>query len=175
MRRSLTIMVVGLALLAMTAPAQATTRVPFVGPARSYELVGVCPPFTIFAQERAGHPGFLTLDDNGVVVKVEFQGSYDTVLSGPHELTFGTIGSTVVTANGDGTWTMVQKGSGLAVVPSGDPEGPKLVWFTGRVTSVGKFDSKTLTFVPSSQVRSGISSNVCDMLVTGLKARHDAR
>jgi hypothetical protein len=32
----------------------------------------------------------------------------------------------------------------------------------------------TLTFVPRSQVRSGISSNVCEMLVTGLKSRHDA-
>ena len=175
MRRSLTIMVVGLALLAMTAPAQATTRVPFVGPARSYELVGVC-PFTISAQERAGHPGFLTLDDNGEVVQVQFQGSFDTVLSSSHgSLTFGSVGSTVVTANGDGTWTMVQKGSGLAVVPSGDPEGPKLVWFTGVVTSVGVFDAKTLTFVPKTQVRSGISSNICEMLVTGLKARHDAR
>jgi hypothetical protein len=167
-------MLAGLALLASAAPAQATTRVPFVGPARSYELVGVC-PFTISAQERSGHPGFLTLDDNGVVVKVEFQGSFDTVLSSSHgSLTFGTIGTTVVTANADGTWTMVQKGTGLAVVPSSDPAGPKLVWFTGRVTSVGTFDSKDLTFVPQSQVRSGIDSNVCDMLVAGLKTRHDA-
>jgi hypothetical protein len=167
-------MLAGLALLASAAPAQATTRVPFVGPARSYELVGVC-PFTISAQERAGHPGFLTLDDNGVVVKVEFQGSFDTVLSSSHgSLTFGTIGTTVVTANADGTWTMVQKGTGLAVVPSSDPAGPKLVWFTGRVTSVGTFDSKDLTFVPQSQVRSGIDSNICDMLVAGLKTRHDA-
>jgi hypothetical protein len=167
-------MLAGLALLASAAPAQATTRVPFVGPARSYELVGVC-PFTISAQERAGHPGFLTLDDNGVVVKVEFQGSFDTVLSSSHgSLTFGTIGTTVVTANADGTWTMVQKGTGLAVVPSSDPAGPKLVWFTGRVTSVGTFDSKDLTFVPQSQVRSGIDSNICEMLVTGLKTRHDA-
>jgi hypothetical protein len=167
-------MLAGLALLASAAPAQATTRVPFVGPARSYELVGVC-PFTISAQERSGHPGFLTLDDNGVVVKVEFQGSFDTVLSSSHgSLTFGTIGTTVVTANADGTWTMVQKGTGLAVVPSSDPAGPKLVWFTGRVTSVGTFDSKDLTFVPQSQVRSGIDSNICEMLVTGLKTRHDA-
>jgi hypothetical protein len=167
-------MLAGLALLASAAPAQATTRVPFVGPARSYELIGVC-PFTISAQERAGHPGFLTLDDNGVVVKVEFQGSFDTVLSSSHgSLTFGTIGTTVVTANADGTWTMVQKGTGLAVVPSSDPAGPKLVWFTGRVTSVGTFDSKDLTFVPQSQVRSGIDSNICEMLVTGLKTRHDA-
>ena len=64
MRRSITVMLAGLALLASAAPAQATTRVPFVAPARSYELVGVC-PVTISAQERSGHPGFLTLDNNG--------------------------------------------------------------------------------------------------------------
>lgn len=173
MRRFMTVMLAGLALLASAAPAQATTRVPFVGPARSYELVGVC-PVTISAQERAGHPGFLTLDDKGEVVHVQYGGSYETVLSSSlGVLAFDTIGSTVVTANGDGTWTMVQKGSGLAVVPPGDPIGPRLVWFTGRVTSVGDFDAKTLTFVPRSQVRSGIASNVCEMLVTGLKTRHD--
>ena len=174
MRRSITVLLAGLALLASAAPAQATTRVPFVGPARSYELVGVC-PFTISAQERAGHPGYLTIDDNGEVVQVQFQGSFDTVLSSSlGELVFETIGSTVVTANADGTWTMVQKGSGLAVVPATDPAGPKLVWFTGKVTSIGTFDSKDLTFVPQSQVRSGVDSNICDMLVTGLKTRHDA-
>ena len=174
MRRSITVLLAGLALLANAAPAQATTRVPFVGPARSYELVGVC-PFTISAQERAGHPGYLTIDDNGEVVQVQFQGSFDTVLSSSlGELVFETIGSTVVTANADGTWTMVQKGSGLAVVPATDPAGPKLVWFTGKVTSIGSFDSKDLTFVPQSQVREGIDSNICEMLVTGLKTRHDA-
>jgi len=173
-RRSITVLLAGLALLAGAAPAQATTRVPFVGPARSYELVGVC-PFTISAQERAGHPGYLTFDDNGEVVQVQFQGSFDTVLSSSlGELVFETIGSTVVTANADGTWTMVQKGSGLAVVPATDPAGPKLVWFTGKVTSIGSFDSKDLTFVPQSQVREGIDSNICEMLVTGLKTRHDA-
>ena len=174
MRRSVTVLLAGLALLASAAPAQATTRVPFVGPARAYELVGVC-PFIISAQERAGHPGYLTLDDNGEVVQVQFQGSFDTVLSSSQGvLTFQSIGSTVVTANADGTWTMVQKGSGLAVVPATDPAGPKLVWFTGKVTSIGSFDSKDLTFVPQTQVRSGIDSNICEMLVTGLKTRHDA-
>jgi hypothetical protein len=88
------------------------------------------------------------------------------------ELAFETIGSTVVTANGDGTWTMVRKGTGLAVVPSTDPDGPALVWFTGRITSVGEFDAKTLSFVPRSQTITGTFSNVCDMLVTGLKTRH---
>jgi len=171
-RRSVMVLLAGLALLAAAAPAQATTRVPFVAPARSYQLDGVC-NFTIDAQERAGHSGFLTLDDSGEVIQVSYQGSYDTVLSSSlGVLAFETIGSTVVTANGDGTWTMVQKGSGLAVVPSGDPAGPNLAWFTGNVTSVGAFDSKTLEFVPRTQVRSGIASSVCEMLVAGLKTRH---
>jgi len=174
-RRSVALVLVGLALLAFAAPAQATTRVPFVGPARSYTLDRVC-AFPIAAQERSGHPGFLTLDDTGNVVQVEFRGSYDTVLSSSFgQLTFTTIGSTVVTQNPDGTWTQVQRGSGIAVVPASDPAGSKLVWFTGVVTSVGAFDPKTLDFVPTSQTRSGIESNICDMLVTGLKTRHDAR
>jgi hypothetical protein len=173
MRRSVTVLLAGLALLASAAPAQALTRVPFVGPARAYQLKGVC-PFTIDAQERDGHPGFLTLDDAGQVVQVQYQGSYETVLSSSlGSLTFLTVGSTDATDNGDGTWTMVQKGSGLAVVPADDPEGPKLVWFTGRVTSVGTFDAKTLAFEPQSQTRAGITANVCQMLVTGLKARHE--
>ena len=175
MRRSIALVLAGSTLLVVTAaaPAQATTRVPFVGPARSYQLDGIC-SFTIFAQERDGHPGFLTLDDAGQVVQVQYHGSYETVLSSSHgSLTFQTIGSTVVTANGDSTWTMEQVGSGIAVVPSGDPAGPALVWFTGRVTSVGAFDAKTLEFVPRTQVRSGIAGNICEMLVTGLKHRHD--
>ena len=108
-------------------------------------------------------------------MQVEYQGSYDTVLSSSlGVLIFQTIGSTVVTQNPDGTWTQVQKGTGIAVVPKSDPEGPKLVWFTGRVTSIGTFDPKTLEFVPISQIRTGIDSNICGMLVTGLKTRHDA-
>ena len=174
MRRPLLFVLAALAVLALASPAQATTRVPFVGPARAYTLEGVC-PFSISAQERDGHPGFLTLDDRGNVVQVEYQGSYDTVLSSSlGVLTFQTIGSTVVTQNPDGTWTQVQKGTGIAVVPKSDPEGPKLVWFTGRVTSIGTFDPKTLEFVPISQTRTGIDSNICGMLVTGLKTRHDA-
>jgi hypothetical protein len=173
-RRSITVLLAGLALLVSAAPAHALTRVPFVGPARTYQLDGVC-SFPILAEERAGHPGYLTLDGSGQVVQVQYGGSYDTVLSSSHgSLTFTTIGTTVVTANPDGTWTMVQKGTGLAVVPRDDPEGPKLVWFTGRVTSVGSFDPKTLEFIPLSQTRSGIDSNICEMLVTGLKSRHDA-
>ena len=172
MRRFVAVVLAGLALLASALPAQATTRVREIFPARSYE-VDVC-GFPILAEERSGHPGYLTLNDAGEVVGVQFKGSFDTVLSSSHgNLIIETTGSTSVTDNGDGTWTMVQKGSGLAVVPSGDPIGPTLLWFTGTVTSIGTFDPKTLEFTPISQVRGGITANVCGMLVTGLKHRHD--
>ena len=174
MRRSILAVLAALTLLAIAAPAQANTRVPFVAPARAYTLGGVC-PFTISAQERSGHPGYLTLNDSGDVIGVQFGGSFDTVLSSSlGELVFNTKGTTTITDNGDGTWTMVQKGSGIAVVPSSDPAGPKLVWFTGTVRSVGTFDSKELVFVPLTQTRSGIDSNICTMLANGLKTRHDA-
>ena len=81
----------------------------------SYQLDGVC-SFTIYAQERDGHPGFLTLDDAGQVVQVQYQGSYETVLSSSRgSLTFQTIGSTVVTANGDGTWTFTLEGKSYLI------------------------------------------------------------
>jgi hypothetical protein len=171
-RRSIAVALAGLALLAFAVPAQATTRVKTILPARSYEI-DVC-GFPILAEERSGHPGYLTLNDAGEVVGVQFKGSFDTVLSSSKgNLTIETTGSTSVTDNGDGTWTMVQKGSGLAVVPGGAPIGPTLLWFTGTVTTVGTFDPKTLEFTPISQVRDGITADVCGMLVTGLKHRHD--
>ena len=157
------------------APAQAakTTRVKTTLPARTYELDGVC-SFPITATERSTHPGFLTLNDKGEVVGVTFGGTYDTVLSSRFgDLTFTTYGVTSITANRDGSWTMVQLGEGISVVPPGDPEGSKLVWYTGLVTSVGSFDSKSLEFVPRSQTRIGRASNICEMLVAGLKHRHD--
>ena len=179
MRRLVAVTLAGLALLvsmgAAPVHARTTARVPFVGPARSYQLDGgvVC-PFTVSAQERSGHPGTLTLNDKGEVVGVQFHGSYDTLLSSSHgDLTFESWGVTTITANRDGTWTMLQVGSGIAVVPPSDPAGPKLVWFTGAVISVGDFDAKNLSFVPRSQIRVGSDSNICNMLVTGIKTRHD--
>jgi hypothetical protein len=158
--------------LSSALPAQALTRVPFVAPPQIYSLEGVC-PFRVDAVERDPHEGIQVFDGHELV-EVRYSGAFTTVLTSQlgATLDFDTIGSTDVTNNGDGTWTQVQLGSGLAVVPASDPTGPKLVWFSGRVESVGSFDPKSLRFDPVTQVRSGISSDVCEMLVTGLKTRH---
>jgi hypothetical protein len=172
-RRSLAVVLTGLALVVFAAPAQATSVVRNVWPSRAYQIEGAC-TFIVYAQERGDHKGLLTLDDSGQPIGVQYRGSYDTELaSSAGMLIVQTIGSTVITANGDGTWTMVQKGSGIAVVPKDDPEGPKLVWFTGTVTSVGAFDPKTLDFTPVTQTREALTSNLCGLFTTGLKHRHD--
>lgn len=173
MRRALIVSLAVCASLSLAMPAGALTRVPFEGAARAYEITDAC-AFPIVAQERSTHPGFLTYDDTDTIVAVRFHGAFDTVLSSSlGEAAYESIGSTTVTTNGDGTWTQVQRGTGLAVVPRDDPEGPKLVWFSGTVTSVGDFDPKSLLFTPRWQTRQGITANVCEQLVSGLKSRHD--
>ena len=68
--------------------------------------------------------------------------------------------------------TVTQVGSGLAIdqgLTSGDPT---LAWFTGTVTSTGVLDAKTLLLEVTSQQRVGLSSDICEMLISGLKTRH---
>ena len=108
------------------------------------------------------------------VVKYVISGGQTTLFQNAvkAEVTIDTTGTTTLTPNADGTWTSVQQGSGWAFVPPSDPAGPTLVWFTGTVTSVGTLDEKTFAFDVATQTRSGITSDICQMLVTGLKIRH---
>ena len=172
-RRSVVVMLAGVALLVGGVPAQAITRVPFVGPARGYELVGVC-PFPVSVQERDGHRGFLTLDDNKEVVQVQYQGFYETVLSGSGgDLAFGTVGSTVITANGDEHVDDGPERIRSRRRPPRRPRRPEARLVHGSRDLVGDIRLEDPHFIPRSQVRSGITSDACD--VNGLKARHDAR
>jgi hypothetical protein len=154
--------------------ASALTRVTYeVAPLTySYREGEVC-PMALELVERDGHTVTSTYDGD-TIVRTTISGSVTTeVSSSLGAERFESIGTATVTPNPDGTWTMVQLGSGLAVVPRGDPEGPRLVWFTGRVTSVGAWDEKGLVFTATSQVREGLASDVCEMLVAGIKRRHD--
>jgi hypothetical protein len=173
-RRTFVVSLAVAAVLALAAPAGAVTRVPFDAPARTYTVPAEVCGYEILAEERSGHPGTLTLDASGSVVGMRTRGAFDTVLSSSlGTLTYESWGTTSVTRNADGTWTMVQSGSGLAITPRDDPEGHKLVWFLGTVVSVGDFDPKTLDFWPVAQERFGEDADVCGQLVSGLKSRHD--
>jgi hypothetical protein len=175
-RSSLAVTLMALvATVAISSPAAALVRVAYTAPPQYYEYAeGTVCPMAIQLTERDGHTMVSSYEGDSIV-RTDISGSVTTeITSSLGALTFESLGTTTVTPNADGTWTMVQKGSGLAIVPRGDPEGPALVWFTGRVTSVGAWYEKTLTFEATSQVREGLAANVCDMLVAGIKTRHGA-
>lgn len=171
---ALALLAVALWQLVSIPTAAALTRVTYeVAPlVYTYREGEVC-PMALQLVERDGHTVTSTYDGDAIVRTV-ISGSVTTeVSSSLGAMTFGSIGTSTVTPNPDGTWTMVQRGSGLAIVPATDPDGPRLVWFTGVVTSVGSWDEKGLVFTATSQVRDGLAANVCEMLVAGLKRRHD--
>ena len=67
---------------------------------------------------------------------------------------------------------MTQVGSGLAIDAGTISGDPTLAWFTGRVVSRGTLDERTVVLDVASQQRTGVMSDICEMLVTGLKTRH---
>jgi hypothetical protein len=165
--------VCALAPTALAAPGTTTVSGPL--PARQGVILdGIC-GFPVQLDERGGLLLTTTYDASRTPVRYEISGTQTTVLtnvSNGLSLRFETLGRTTIVPNGDGTFTMTQVGSGLAIdagTVSGDPT---LAWFTGRVVSRGTLDQATLLLDVSSQVHGGVASDICEMLVTGLKTRH---
>jgi hypothetical protein len=177
MRRSIVLatLTATLTLLALPARAADTTKETHPLTARQgVVLTGVC-GFPVQLDERGGLVVTTTFDASKTPIRYDITGSQTTLLTNlanGKALLFGTIGRTTIVPNADGTATVTQAGSGLAIdqgLTSGDPT---LAWFTGTVSSTGVLDAKTLLLEVASQRRVGLSSDICEMLVSGLKTRH---
>ena len=177
MRRSLalTALTATLCILALPASAAVTTKETHPLTARQgVVLTGVC-GFPVQLDERGGLVVTTTFDASKTPIRYEISGTQTTLLTNlanGKALLFDTLGRTTIVPNADGTATVTQVGSGLAIdegLTSGDPT---LAWFTGTVTSTGILDPKTLLLQVTSQQRDGLSSDICEMLVSGLKTRH---
>jgi hypothetical protein len=66
----------------------------------------------------------------------------------------------------------VQRGSGFWFDDGSLSGTAELLRFTGTVRAVGVYDAAAFTFQPIVREIDGITSSICDMLVTGLKTRH---
>jgi len=154
--------------------APGTTRFTQPLTARHVVLTNVC-PFPVQLDERGGLNLTTTFDAAKTPIRYDLSGTQTTLLTNlanGNALLFDTIGRTTIVPNADGTATVVQTGSGLAIdqgLTSGDPT---LAWFTGTVTSTGVLDAKTLLLEVTTQQLDGLSSDICEMLVSGLKTRH---
>jgi hypothetical protein len=177
MRRPFALAVLVLAIFALAAPAAiaGTTKVTTPLAARQGVILTDACPFPVQLDERGGLVVTTTLDASGTPLRYDIRGRQTTVLtnlSNGLTLSFDTFGRTTIVPNGDGTFTMTQEGSGLAIDPATTEGEPTLAWFTGTVVSTGTLDERSLVLDVEDQTRSGIVSDVCEMLVSGLKTRH---
>jgi hypothetical protein len=178
MRRLIAAAVLVTALSVLAGPASAasaTAKVTGPLPARQgVVLTGAC-GFPVQLDERGGLVLTTTYDAARVPIRYDISGTQTTLLTNLANgvsVSFDTIGRTTIVPNGDGTFTMTQLGSGLAIDPGTVSGDPALDWFTGRVVSRGTLDERTLLLDVASQQRIGVTSDICEMLVTGLKTRH---
>jgi hypothetical protein len=161
-------------LLAQPAHAAGTTKFTQPLTPRHVVLTSAC-PFPVQLDERGGLLVTTTYDAARNPIRYDLTGTQTTLLTNlanGNALLFDTLGRTTIVPNADGTATATQVGSGLAIdqgLTSGDPT---LAWFTGTVTSTGLLDAKTFLLEVTAQQRDGLSSDVCEMLVSGLKTRH---
>lgn len=170
---ALVIAICGLAPTALAAPGTTTVSGPL--PARQGVILdGIC-GFPVQLDERGDLVLTTTYDAARTPLRYEIRGTQTTVLtnlSNGLALRFDTLGRTTIVPNGDGTFTMTQVGSGLAIDAGTISGDPTLAWFTGRVVSRGTLDERTLLLDVASQQRTAVVSDICEMLVTGLKTRH---
>ena len=177
MRRLISVIAFTATMCLLGQPANAaagTTRFTQPLTARHVVLTSVC-PFPVQLDERGGLIVTTTFDADKNPIRYDLTGTQTTLLTNlanGNALLFDTLGRTTIVPNADGTATATQVGSGLAIdqgLTSGDPT---LAWFTGTVTSTGVLDTKTLLLDVATQQRDGLSSDICEMLIAGLKTRH---
>jgi hypothetical protein len=176
MRRILLGLTIAVTMLAMSAPALASITLKEYVPRRDATPLEKACPFEVVATDRSVQRATGVFTDDGLtLLKRTISDSQQTVFewvnSGP-TVTIETIGGTTITRNGDGTYTLVQKGSGFWFDDGAFSGTAELVRFTGTVRAVGYYDAKSFTFQPISRTISGVTAPICDMLVTGLKTRH---
>ena len=97
---------------------------------------------------------------------------FEWVNSGSTPIPIETLGTRTITRNTDGTYTLVQRGTGYWHDDGSLSGDPQLVRFTGTIRSIGEYDAGTFTFRPIATTITGITAPICEMLVLGLKARH---
>ena len=176
MRRILIAVTVALATLATSAAALAVSTVTEIVPRRDRTPIEKACPFEVVASDRLEQTATSRFaDDRDTLLARTIKGKQRTVFEQTNGATIEieTVGSTSITRNADGTYTLVQRGSGI-LVRRRQPlrHGRAVAVHRAPCESIGGYDATAFTFHPITRQIDGITSSICDMLVTGLKTRH---
>lgn len=175
MRRILLALTITLTTLAMSAAALAASTVTEIVPRRDRTPIEKACPFEVVASDRLEQTATSQYaDDRDTLLARTIKGKQQTVFEQTNGSTIEieAVGSTSITRNADGTYALVQRGSGFWFDDGSLSGTAELLRFTGTVRAVGVYDAATFTFQPIAREIDGVTSSICDMLVTGLKTRH---
>lgn len=174
MRRILIALSVALTALAMIPAAQAASTVTEPVPRRDRSPIEKACPFEVVASDRLEQTATSRYADDRTLLGRTIKGKQRTVFEQTNgaAIEIETVGSTTLTRNADGTYSLVQRGSGFWFDDGNLSGTAELLRFTGTVRATGLYDAATFTFQPITSEIDGITSSICEMLVTGLKTRH---
>jgi hypothetical protein len=174
MRRFLLCFIAMLVTVALVTPSWAATTITEIVPRRIEAPVEKVCSFDVSATDRREQTASSTVDDNRTLLKRTISGRQVTLFerSEGHRIEIESLGTVTITRQSDGTYSYTQRGSGVWFDDGSLSGTPELLRFTGTVRAVGVYDAATFTFHPTSRTINGVTSSICEMLVTGLKTRH---
>ena len=163
-------------MFAMTAPAWANIVLQEYVPRRDRVAIEKACPFEFVASDRLVQTATSEFTDDLVLLNRAIKGKQITVLewvdSGVPAIAIETLGSTTITRNADGTYTLLQKGSGFWFDDGSLSGTAEFLRFTGTVRAIGEYDAKSFVFRPISRSISGVTAPICTMIEIWLKTRH---
>jgi hypothetical protein len=176
MRRSVSLVsIVTVAVLLAVAPAaSAEVSIESVPRLQSAPVEKACGGMDVVATDRNELTATSTYDERELLSR-KITGRqltlFEWVNSG-NSIEIETLGTRTITRNADGTYTLVLRGTGYWYDDGSLSGAAQLLRFTGTVRSVGEYDAGTFRFTPTTTTINGVTASICEMLVTGLKARH---
>ena len=160
--------------LAVAPAASAETVVESVPRVASGPVEKACGGMDVVATDRNDLSATSTYDERTLLSR-KITGRQVTVFewrNSGNAIAIETLGTRTITRNADGTYTLVHRGTGYWYDDGTLSGTAQLIRYTGTVRSVGEYDAGTFTFTPIDTTINGVTASICDMLVTGLKARH---
>lgn len=164
-------------LSAPAGPAAADTVVQPLPGLPDVSIDGACGEgFPVMWTDRGGRTLSTTFDDSGEIVRQVISGSSIVEYSNPAlgiVVPFDVRGTTTIVYGADGFATVTQKGPSFIATDMGfNTKQPVLLWGSGKAVSTGIYDKRQHTLDVYSKSLTGRYSDICEMLVSGLKTRH---
>jgi hypothetical protein len=128
----------------------------------------------IVATDRNTITATTTYDEKTILARTITESQVTVFERNGIQIPIETLGTRTLTRNGDGSYTLFLRGTGYWYDDGSLSGTPQLLRYTGTIRSVGDLAEDNWTFkpYPGRTTIKGVTASICEMLTSGLKARH---